>query len=574
MSPNERPTVSLVVPAYNAESTLREAYESVAAQEGVSWEMIIIDNNSSDGTGDVAAEIAADDHRVRIVVEPRQGVFHARNRGIDEAVGDYIAFFDSDDIMGPNALINRVRAIEEDPQCSLSYCPAEYVGPNLEPLDWVYDNRKVVTYEHAYGNPCAVGSALLGKADAIREVRFPPRTHGEDWLYLARLLRAGHRMARAADCRVLYRQSADSAVHSKILNHERSCMEVLDIIYGPDPEVTSAPEWVDGLNSPSLARTKGRRLLRLLAYTLMAEEHEDANLALGMLEAIPYMAPSKAEVDAALTVSVARARHVPINQVKQQWYATLMTIARTARAIKLDERFPAFATVLDGEVATLIGDRWLPGHVPDAAESLVAADSDDPTQLAVELFADTSEPRVAVVVRAPDPAPVLRLAQAGWTVYVFEPGESRRTQLYEQLRSGMRVKVDLRRPQAGADWTDPAHVVDLGCYLDTVGVDHINLLMVTEAGEPGEAANCIEQLKTGPSVVMSSMKGPVTGSASAPAATAAALELHGYMSLLAGWLDDEPVGQIVVATSQDDIADRLLEIAESARSGLSLHRLG
>ncbi|MCP3995467.1 MAG: glycosyltransferase family 2 protein [bacterium] len=572
MSPTEKPTVSVVVPAFNAELTLYEAYESVALQDGASWEMIIVDNNSTDRTSEVGAAIAAEDPRVKLVQELRQGVFHARNRGIDEANGEFIAFFDSDDIMGPDALRNRVQAIQDNPDCTLSYCVANYVGPKLEPLKWAYDNREVVTYEQAFGNPCAVGSALLGRTEAIREVRFPPRTHGEDWLYLARLLRAGHQMVRADDCHVLYRQSAESAVHSKILHHERSCVEVLDLIYGPDPEVESAPEWVNGLTSPPIETAKGRRLLRLLTYTLMAEDAEQANLALGMLEAVPYLSPSKTDVDAALTVSVARARHLPRDEVKEHWFPTLMTIARTARAIKLDERFPAFATVLDEEVVRLVGERWLSGPSQTVAAAPPKPEPDGAVRLAIEMFQDSNESPVAVAVRTPDPEPVLRLADAGWTILAFEPGETRRAELYANLRSGMDVRVDMRRPSVGADWTDPAHIVDLDQYLASAGIERVDLLLVAKDGEPDSIAGWIAAMERKPHLVISHVDGPDSGAHPADA-IAEALKTEGYGSLVAAWPENGIGTLTILAAPEGDSIGRLSRDVKSVRPGVSLHRL-
>jgi glycosyltransferase involved in cell wall biosynthesis len=94
--------VSVIIPTYNRAATLGRAIESVLSQDHRALELIVVDDGSSDATPDLLASI--DDPRLRCVRQPNRGVSAARNRGIAEAHGDYIAFLDSDDEWLPGKL--------------------------------------------------------------------------------------------------------------------------------------------------------------------------------------------------------------------------------------------------------------------------------------------------------------------------------------------------------------------------------------------------------------------------------------------------------------------------------------
>lgn len=98
------PEISVIMPVYNCEDYLRDAVSSVLAQEGVSLELIAIDDCSSDGSAGILEEIAAGDPRVRLIrLKENHGVAHARNIALAEANGTFLAFCDGDDTVPPGA---------------------------------------------------------------------------------------------------------------------------------------------------------------------------------------------------------------------------------------------------------------------------------------------------------------------------------------------------------------------------------------------------------------------------------------------------------------------------------------
>lgn len=102
---------SIVVPVYNAESFLDSCVQSVESQLYSDWELILIDDGSEDGSGEMLDDYALKDSRMRVAHQENRGQFYARRRGIGLSTGDYIVFLDSDDVLEPECLRVIQRAI-------------------------------------------------------------------------------------------------------------------------------------------------------------------------------------------------------------------------------------------------------------------------------------------------------------------------------------------------------------------------------------------------------------------------------------------------------------------------------
>lgn len=98
------PKISVIIPAYQAEAFLEKCVRSVMAQDFTDWELILVDDGSSDGTAALCDRLAEEDGRIRVVHQANGGVSAARNRAMELAVGELLAFVDSDDWLAPNAL--------------------------------------------------------------------------------------------------------------------------------------------------------------------------------------------------------------------------------------------------------------------------------------------------------------------------------------------------------------------------------------------------------------------------------------------------------------------------------------
>ena len=97
------PTVSIIVPVYNAEATISRCIESIINQEYRDFEPLLIDDGSTDSSGTICDRYAAEDSRIRLIHKENTGVSETRNMALDLACGTYLQFLDSDDWITPNA---------------------------------------------------------------------------------------------------------------------------------------------------------------------------------------------------------------------------------------------------------------------------------------------------------------------------------------------------------------------------------------------------------------------------------------------------------------------------------------
>ena len=108
-----RPMVSIVVPIYNAEQYLRRCVDSILNQEYTDFELLLVNDGSTDACGDICEEYGDQDPRVIVIQKENTGVSDSRNRALDRARGKYLQFLDSDDWITPDATRLFVRAAEE-----------------------------------------------------------------------------------------------------------------------------------------------------------------------------------------------------------------------------------------------------------------------------------------------------------------------------------------------------------------------------------------------------------------------------------------------------------------------------
>src|SRR5690242_17856980 len=131
---SEKGDISVVMSAYNHAHFLREAVESVLAQEGVSFEFIVINDGSTDDSGRILEEYAARDPRMRVVHQVNQGLTRSLITGCAQAHGRYIARQDSDDISFPGRLHRLARELDACPQVVMVSSHAVTMGPKGEVL--------------------------------------------------------------------------------------------------------------------------------------------------------------------------------------------------------------------------------------------------------------------------------------------------------------------------------------------------------------------------------------------------------------------------------------------------------
>ena len=112
-------TISVVIPAYNAAKTISETIDSVRRQTFTDFELIVINDGSSDHTAELVNAVA--DDRLQLFSYENGGLPVARNRGIDRASGEFIAFLDADDLWTPDKLELQLEALQKHPEAGVAY---------------------------------------------------------------------------------------------------------------------------------------------------------------------------------------------------------------------------------------------------------------------------------------------------------------------------------------------------------------------------------------------------------------------------------------------------------------------
>lgn len=131
------PKVSVITPAYNSEFFLRQTIESVRSQTFTNWQLIVIDDCSTDSTVEIVEEYCKKDERVKLIrCTQNGGAAVARNIGIKAATGQYIAFLDADDVWESHKLKSQVSWMEKE-NCAFTFTAYERMGEEGNSLGFV-----------------------------------------------------------------------------------------------------------------------------------------------------------------------------------------------------------------------------------------------------------------------------------------------------------------------------------------------------------------------------------------------------------------------------------------------------
>ncbi|MDY3267295.1 MAG: glycosyltransferase [Phocaeicola sp.] len=109
-----KPLISIIIPVYNAESTLRKCIDSIINQKFTDWELLLVDDGSIDQSAQICDEYADNNSRIKVIHKENGGVSSARNLGLDNSCGEFIMFVDSDDFLVNNSINKNVLDGGED----------------------------------------------------------------------------------------------------------------------------------------------------------------------------------------------------------------------------------------------------------------------------------------------------------------------------------------------------------------------------------------------------------------------------------------------------------------------------
>lgn len=202
--------ISIIMAAYNAEKTIGHSISSVLDQTYPNFELLVVNDCSTDGTEKLVESFAAKDSRVRLISnEKNSGVSYTRKHGLEEAKGEWIAILDSDDAWAPEKLEKQI-ALQEKTNADLLFTGSTFVDADGQPISWYLAAPAEVTYRRLLKqNILSNSSALVRKELYAKHYASGDGMH-EDFAIWLSILKRG-RKAYGVDAPLLIYRIAKSS---------------------------------------------------------------------------------------------------------------------------------------------------------------------------------------------------------------------------------------------------------------------------------------------------------------------------------------------------------------------------
>ena len=227
--------VSIIVPVYQVEKYIRQCVDSILAQTFTDFELILVDDGSKDKSGQICDEYAVLDQRVKVIHKENGGLSDARNCGMDQAVGNYFMFVDSDDYIAPTmleylykalmnkeadiAVCNFLHFFEEDRKRDFSTNIQSEVLSGAE----IFYSRK---NERVYGIWTVAWNKLY-KRETLGNVRFRFGKYHEDEFWANDIYQMDIKVVTISECLYYYRQRDNSIMGRKNIKRDFDILEAL-----------------------------------------------------------------------------------------------------------------------------------------------------------------------------------------------------------------------------------------------------------------------------------------------------------------------------------------------------------
>lgn len=204
--------VSIIMPSWNTGKFIAESIQSVIDQTYKNWELLIVDDCSTDNTDDVVASFH-DDRIKYLKNEQNQGAALTRNRAMREARGEWIAFLDSDDLWEPMKLECQIKFMKKN-NLVFSYHEYEKIDEESRPLNIYVSGPRVVTMKkmYNYGYPGCLTFMYSAKVMGLIQIKDVKKNN--DYAILLKL-------CKKADCVLLKKKLAKYRIRKKSISHDK-----------------------------------------------------------------------------------------------------------------------------------------------------------------------------------------------------------------------------------------------------------------------------------------------------------------------------------------------------------------
>ena len=238
--------ISVIVPVYNVEKYLDKCVESIVNQTYKDLEIILVDDGSPDNCPAMCDEWAKKDDRIKVIHKENGGLSSARNAGLDVAVGEFLAFADSDDYLYSQSFEYMLNAIQEY-EADIAMCSTvsidqkgNLISKNVLNRNAVYSAGEIVE-NFVIPLNTAVWNKLF-RSDCIANYRFPNgKVHGEDLVFITKLITTKTRLVTIDYVGYCYKKNPNSITNSEFSEKRFDEVECKDISY--DNLISAFPKY-------------------------------------------------------------------------------------------------------------------------------------------------------------------------------------------------------------------------------------------------------------------------------------------------------------------------------------------
>lgn len=228
------PRFSVVIPAYNASATLAETVASVRAQTFADWELVIVDDGSTDDTLALAESLAADDPRIRVVTQANRGSGGAYNTGVRKARADLLVMLSADDLLLPGHLAELNALVEAHPDAAAFTCNGYYEYPD--------GTREAADPQAAWADParctleellraCWYGVGAVFRRRVFEAVGgFREDIYAEDYLFWLFALARGFEHRHTVEPLSIHRRNAEQKSARVVVMREADAFAIREVI--------------------------------------------------------------------------------------------------------------------------------------------------------------------------------------------------------------------------------------------------------------------------------------------------------------------------------------------------------
>lgn len=230
--------ISIIMPVYNSEKYVSEAIESVCNQSYKNWELLIVNDGSTDYTSKIIDDFAKKDSRIKVFHRKNEGVSMARNFALNQICGEYVTFIDSDDMYHADRLERMLQVFEQHENCEIVFSRHQEFRGKLNTYE-AKNSRKIIVSDDdilvkviSDSKNHFVWNAML-KSEIAKKEKFAPIRFAEDFCYIRDCACHCRQMAVLDEVLYFYRRDNENAMTSHFFSEKyiSDYMKLVENVY-------------------------------------------------------------------------------------------------------------------------------------------------------------------------------------------------------------------------------------------------------------------------------------------------------------------------------------------------------